>query len=124
MDHKWLYSAAALGARLLGRLRGPLTLIRRTVLVLLPFLAGLLLRPVLARRDLLPATCSAPAATATATATLTPVPPTPSSTPTPENTATPTSTLTPTESPTETPTSTPTLTPTLEPRGSILQDGT
>ncbi|HEY3110575.1 MAG TPA: hypothetical protein VGL23_17585 [Chloroflexota bacterium] len=94
-----------------------MTLIRRTTLILLPFLAGVLLGPILAGGDVLALPFGGPTATAAPTWTPAP-PPTPSSTATPEITATPTETLTPT------PTSTPTVTPTVEKRASVLEDGT
>jgi hypothetical protein len=98
-----------------------MTLIRRTVLLLLPFLAGVLLGPVLAGGDVL----ALPFAGATATPAPTSTPtPTPSSTPTPEDTATPTSTPTPTLTLTPTPSETPTATPTVEKRASVLEEGT
>jgi hypothetical protein len=99
-----------------------MSLLRRTILILLPFLAGVLLGPVLAGGDAfaVPFTASA-----TPAPTSTPVPsPTPSHTPTPADTPTPTVTNTPTVTLTSTTTETPTSTPTPEKRGSVLDEGT
>jgi hypothetical protein len=99
-----------------------MSLLRRTILILLPFLAGLLLGPVMAGGEVLAVPFTA---SVTPAPTSTPLPsPTPSHTSTPVETATPTVTNTPTVTSTSTPTETPTSTPTPEKRGSVLDEGT
>jgi hypothetical protein len=95
-------------------------LARRIVLVLIPFLAGLMVGPAILGG-------TAMSFVATSTPTVVPTPTTtstPTSTPTPALTATPTVTETPTTTPTSTVTQTPTTTPTPEKRGTVLEDGT
>src|SRR5262245_12025547 len=87
-----------------GQVEATMNLIRRTVLVLLPFLAGVLLGPILAGGDVLALPFPAPTVTPAPTATPTPTPtPTSTSSPTPQDTPTPT--VTSTATPTPTPTS-------------------
>jgi hypothetical protein len=129
VDDNSLYSAAARCAARLARsaqVTRAMGLMRRTVLILLPFLAGVLLGPILAGGDVLAR--SFVSATVAPAPAETPPPPTPSRSPTPESSATPTSTATPTATPTEmstpTPGQMPTVTPTVEKRASILDEGT
>lgn len=95
-------------------------LLRRVILVLIPFLAGVMLGPAILGGTAMsfvatttPTTVPTPAATLTPAATSTPAP-----------TATPAATETPTTTATSTATSTPTVTPTVEKRSSVLDEGT
>src|SRR5262249_42218517 len=88
---KWVYSGPARGAGLVAairRSRGAMRLIRRPPPTLLPFLAGVLLGPILAGGDVLALPFGGPTATPVPTWTPAP-PPTPSGTATREITATP-----------------------------------